>query len=247
MSRQPGAAPELSADPIIRSEDLFRMQKETEAVYLSREMSRYLVALANATRTSEDLRLGASPRATLALAAMSRAAAYLEGRDYVVPQDTVSVFLDVMTHRVKLSAKARISGKTSLMCWLSFCAVCRSPLCIGNGYVELALVLPRSAFGRGIVFVFFQGYLSFFVLLFLLALPVVSLLWLLASFRLTEVSVSASCSAAEKKEPLSLRCVRGAVVCFRSPVCVFPSRLPMRWEAKRSRNGWYFLFSAARL
>lgn len=113
MSRQPGAAPELSADPIIRSEDLLRMQKETEAVYLSREMSRYLVALANVTRTSEDLRLGASPRATLALAAMSRAAAYLEGRDYVVPQDTVSVFLDVMTHRVKLSAKARISGKTS--------------------------------------------------------------------------------------------------------------------------------------
>ena len=53
----------------------------------------------------------------------------------------------------------------------------------------------------GLFFVFFQGYLSFFVLLFLLALPVVSLLWLLASFRLTEVSVSASCSAAEKKEP----------------------------------------------
>lgn len=53
----------------------------------------------------------------------------------------------------------------------------------------------------GLFFVFFQGYLSFFVLLFLLALPVVSLLWLLASFRLTEVSVLASCSAAEKKEP----------------------------------------------
>ena len=88
------------------------MQSETESVYLSQEMSRYLVALANATRESENLRLGASPRATLALASMSRAAAYLEGRDYVVPQDAISVFLDVMTHRVKLSAKARIGGKT---------------------------------------------------------------------------------------------------------------------------------------
>lgn len=53
----------------------------------------------------------------------------------------------------------------------------------------------------GLFFVFFQGYLSFFVLLFLLALPVLSLIWLLASFRLTRLTVTASCSAAEKKEP----------------------------------------------
>ena len=43
---------------------------------------------------------------------MSRAGAYLEGRDYVVPQDA-AVFLDVMTHRVKLDPKARISGRTA--------------------------------------------------------------------------------------------------------------------------------------
>ena len=112
MRSQPGAAPERSAEPVIRREDLLRMQGETAAVYLSREMSRYLVRLANATRESEDLRLGASPRATLALAAMCRAGAYLEGRDYAVPQDAAAVFLDVMTHRVKLSPKARISNKT---------------------------------------------------------------------------------------------------------------------------------------
>lgn len=112
MSRQPGEAARPSDTPVVRREELLRMQSETESVYLSQEMSRYLVALANATRGSENLRLGASPRATLALASMSRAAAYLEGRDYVVPQDAISVFLDVMTHRVKLSAKARIGGKT---------------------------------------------------------------------------------------------------------------------------------------
>ena len=112
MRSQPGAAPERSAEPVIRREALLRMQGETAAVYLSREMSRYLVRLANATRESEDLRLGASPRATLALAAMCRAGAYLEGRDYAVPQDAAAVFLDVMTHRVKLSPKARISNKT---------------------------------------------------------------------------------------------------------------------------------------
>ena len=112
MSRQPGEAARPSGAPVVRREELLRMQSETESVYLSQEMSRSLVALANATRESENLRLGASPRATLALASMSRAAAYLEGRDYVVPQDAISVFLDVMTHRVKLSAKARIGGKT---------------------------------------------------------------------------------------------------------------------------------------
>lgn len=113
MSRQPGSEPEPAAETVIQSEELLRMRAETDQIYLSQEMSRYLVRLANATRESEELRLGASPRATLALAAMSRAGAYLEGRDYVVPQDAAAVFLDVMSHRVKLSAKARISGKTA--------------------------------------------------------------------------------------------------------------------------------------
>ncbi|HIU32233.1 MAG TPA: MoxR family ATPase [Candidatus Caccousia avistercoris] len=97
---------------VIQREDLLRMQRETEEVYLSKDLCQYLVNLSNATRESEELRLGASPRATLALAAMSRAGAYLEGRDYAVPQDAAAVFLDVMTHRVKLSAKARVGGKT---------------------------------------------------------------------------------------------------------------------------------------
>ncbi len=57
----------------------------------------------------------------------------------------------------------------------------------------------------GLFFVFFQGYLSFYVLLFLLALPVLSLAWLLASFRLTEVAVSSSKTAVEKKEPFSFQ------------------------------------------
>lgn len=113
MRRQPGAARVPASEPVVTRDELVRMRRETEEIYLSPEMSRYLVALANATRESPELRLGASPRATLALAAMSRAGAYLEGRDYVVPQDAVAVFLDVMTHRVKLDPKARISGRTA--------------------------------------------------------------------------------------------------------------------------------------
>ena len=54
-------------------------------------------------------------------------------------------------------------------------------------------------------FIFFNGYLSFFVLLFLAALPVVSLLWLLLSFRRVRIVLSASAPAAEKREPFSFR------------------------------------------
>ena len=59
------------------------------------------------------LELGMSPRGTLSLAKMARAAAYLDGRTYVTPGDVVFVFRDVALHRIRLSSRARVSRVTA--------------------------------------------------------------------------------------------------------------------------------------
>jgi MoxR-like ATPase len=59
------------------------------------------------------LKLGLSPRGSLALARAARAVAFLHGRDYVIPDDVAFIFFDVATHRVVVSAKAKISGATT--------------------------------------------------------------------------------------------------------------------------------------
>lgn len=67
----------------------------------------YIVALLNATRSSELVKLGASPRAGIALLKASKAYAYICGRDYVVPDDIKAMMLPVLSHRLMLSPKGK--------------------------------------------------------------------------------------------------------------------------------------------
>lgn len=99
--------------PIIRGEELLLMQKETEQVFIHDRIFTYMAELAAATRTHPMLELGLSPRGTLALAKMSKAAAFLNGRNYVTPADVVFIFKDVALHRIRLSSKARVSRVTA--------------------------------------------------------------------------------------------------------------------------------------
>jgi MoxR-like ATPase len=66
-----------------------------------------------ATRHSPDLRLGASPRATLHLVRAAKAAAALDGRDHVLPDDLQALAVPVLAHRVLLSSEAIVSRRTS--------------------------------------------------------------------------------------------------------------------------------------
>jgi MoxR-like ATPase len=74
---------------------------------------KYIVDLITATRNHEDILRGASPRATLAVTAMSKAVAQLRGRDYVVPSDVREVFVHVVAHRLLLTGRAESMGKTA--------------------------------------------------------------------------------------------------------------------------------------
>ncbi len=82
-------------------------------VHVADVVKQYAVNLCNATRESADLRLGASPRATLQLLRTARAVAALEGRDYVVPDDLQALAVAVLAHRLIPTAEAQLSRRTT--------------------------------------------------------------------------------------------------------------------------------------
>ncbi len=90
-------------------EKIIAMQSAAENVYIHDAIYDYIVRLAQATRENEQIALGVSPRGTLALTAMAKAYALYEGRDYCIPSDIRSVFVDVVSHRLVLSPKARVN------------------------------------------------------------------------------------------------------------------------------------------
>jgi MoxR-like ATPase len=72
----------------------------------------YAFAMATATRTSPELMLGASPRATLHLVRAAKAAAAMSGRDYVIPDDVQELAGQVLSHRLLTTVEASMSGRT---------------------------------------------------------------------------------------------------------------------------------------
>ena len=108
-----------ASDPIDDLEpvaDAFAIRKLIEvvrAVHVSTEVKQYVVDLLTATRTSRELRLGASPRSGLQLVRAARAAAALDGRDYVVPDDVQALAEPVLAHRLLLTADAQVSRRTA--------------------------------------------------------------------------------------------------------------------------------------
>ncbi len=80
-------------------------------VHVADDVRRYVVALVNATRSHPDLRLGASPRATLHLLRCARAAAALDGRTYVLPDDVQDLAVAVLAHRLLPTAEAQLAGR----------------------------------------------------------------------------------------------------------------------------------------
>ena len=98
--------------PVMSREDLQAMQQEVDEIYMSDEIRHYIVSLSQKTRQEPRLLQGLSPRATLAVAGMARAAAYLSGRNYVVPQDITAIFADAAQHRLRMTEQAQTGGET---------------------------------------------------------------------------------------------------------------------------------------
>ncbi|MDE7261073.1 MAG: MoxR family ATPase, partial [Oscillospiraceae bacterium] len=87
---------------VVDQQALEFMRAEVERVHVSDAVLQYIIRLVIATRKHPQLLQGASPRATLAIASMSRAVAFLRGRDYVLPEDVQSIWVDCAAHRLLL-------------------------------------------------------------------------------------------------------------------------------------------------
>ena len=121
LSRQEAQQQSEDAIEQLNQKTLFTARQEVLAVHMAEPVEEYLVQLILATRNSQayggDLALwldyGASPRATIALDRCSRALAWLEGRDFVTPDDVRAVAHDVLRHRLILSFEAEAAGITA--------------------------------------------------------------------------------------------------------------------------------------
>lgn len=111
LSRQEGN-PLQSLRPVLSREQLCALQDTVEKTFISDTVVGYIVRLVGATRTDAEITRGASPRATLAVAAMAKAIAQLRGRDYVVPADVREVFPQCVEHRLILTPRAQTQGVT---------------------------------------------------------------------------------------------------------------------------------------
>ena len=101
------------ARTVITREEVLKLQSEVQDVYVADEVLDYIAKLAEATREHEMIVLGSSPRGTLALCRMAKAAAYMSARDYVIPKDVQTVFKDVAAHRMVLDSRARYQEKSA--------------------------------------------------------------------------------------------------------------------------------------
>ena len=98
--------------PSSTKEDLVRMQREVRAVTAKDSILAYLTRLAMASREHPMTEIGISPRGVLFIDRMAKACAYVQGRDFVIPEDVQAVFADVCAHRIILTQKARLTGVT---------------------------------------------------------------------------------------------------------------------------------------
>lgn len=100
-----------SLTPVISLEQLTAMIAAVRSIYVSQAVEQYAVSIAQETRRDRELRLGASPRATLHLVRAAKARAALDGREFVLPDDIDALAVPVLGHR--LIAAARIAGTGS--------------------------------------------------------------------------------------------------------------------------------------
>jgi MoxR-like ATPase len=103
------SSPLEALEPVARAEDMRELIAAVRKVHVADALKQYVIKLVTATRSTPELRLGASPRATLHLLRASRARAALDGRDFVIPDDVQALALPVLAHRLLPSAEALVA------------------------------------------------------------------------------------------------------------------------------------------
>ena len=100
-----------AVEPVCSAEEVCMLCGQVGQVLVKDGVLEYMEDIVRLTRTEERFVLGASPRALLALMRASQAKAFLEGRDYVIPDDVKAVAVPVLLHRLVLTSDARLAGE----------------------------------------------------------------------------------------------------------------------------------------
>lgn len=104
--------PMNTVSPVISLEELLEMKQDVQKIFVSDDVIRFGTELCEATRKMDMVELGVSPRAVLALIQLGKANALIKSRDYVIPEDIKSIFIDVCCHRLILKPQAKIKKET---------------------------------------------------------------------------------------------------------------------------------------
>jgi MoxR-like ATPase len=105
--------PVNSLEPVVSVEELLGCQRLVREVHVDPKVKQYLMQIVHLTRGHEDLALGGSPRASIALFRTSQAMAAIRGRNYVLPDDVKRVAAPVLTHRLILRPESRLRKVTT--------------------------------------------------------------------------------------------------------------------------------------
>jgi MoxR-like ATPase len=111
LSARDAVSPIDELEPVTDAAEVRKLIEVTGSVHVAPAVQQYAVALATATRRSPDLRLGASPRATLHLIRAAKAWAAIQGREYVLPDDVRDLAPQVLPHRLIPTVEATMSGR----------------------------------------------------------------------------------------------------------------------------------------
>lgn len=98
---------------VLSREDLLEIQQKVKTVYVDKTIQQYIIHLVSQTREHPLIYLGVSPRGSLALMKAAKALAYINGRDYVIPDDVKFLAPYIMGHRILLTSEARYDGETN--------------------------------------------------------------------------------------------------------------------------------------
>ncbi|MFW2386668.1 MAG: AAA family ATPase, partial [Akkermansiaceae bacterium] len=99
-------------EPVVTREDIMMLRTAVKEVKITRDLQEYIVRLVATTREKSDVKLAASPRASISLLRVAQAMTLFEGRDFVVPEMIQSLAPDVIAHRLVLESDAAYRGRT---------------------------------------------------------------------------------------------------------------------------------------
>ncbi|MCD6358904.1 MAG: MoxR family ATPase [Dehalococcoidia bacterium] len=98
---------------VTNASELVKLQELRPKVHIDKSIRRYIIAITRATREHHDIKLGASPRASLGLNLASQALAAIRGRSYIIPDDVKYLAIPALAHRLIIKTRARLKSKTT--------------------------------------------------------------------------------------------------------------------------------------